>query len=370
MFYLLVFLIAFTLSLTLTPLAARLGHRLGLVDRPGGRRKHTGVIPRTGGLAIFGAFFLTVALITLVSLLLPTLFPATQAWFPPRTDVNEMRRLIALLAGSIFCSVAGLLDDRFELSPLPQYALQFVAACIAIGGLIFIKHVNNPLGPGTFFGEQGFPWWLVWPLTIFWFIGMMNTVNFLDGLSGLVAGVTVILCAVLAIHMIFVIKPPQLSVSLLPLALGGAALGFLPYNFSPAKIFLGGGTYFLGFAIAALGIIGGARLATVMLVLGLPALDVAWLVVTRLRRGVSPGTGGRDHLHLRLLDRGWGERTIVVGYWSFCALFGLLTLTLPNRTYKLVALLVLGGLALAVLVWASREKEKEEKEFLDAEARG
>ena len=358
MFYFAVLLTAFALSLLLTPLAVRLGHRLNLVDRPGGRRQHRGVIPRTGGLAVFGAFFLTVALVTLVSLLLPTLFPATQSWFPPRTDVNEMRRLIALLVGSAFCAVAGLIDDRFELSPLPQHAIQLIAACIAIGGLIFIKHVNNPLAAGTFFGAAGFPWWLVWPLTVFWFMGMMNTVNFLDGLSGLVAGVTVILCAVLAIHMIFVIEPPQLSVSLLPLALGGAALGFLPFNFAPAKIFLGGGTYFLGFAIAALGIIGGARVATVMLVLGLPALDVAWLIVTRLRRGVGPGTGGRDHLHLRLLDRGWGERAIVVGYWSFCALFGLLTLTLPNRVHKLIALLVLGGVALAVLMWASRGEER------------
>ncbi len=365
MFYLFVLLTAFALSLLLTPLAAKLGHRLDLVDRPGGRRKHRGVIPRTGGLAIFGAFFVTVAFVTLVSLALPIWLPATQPWFPPRTDIHEMRRLLALLAGSIFCAGAGLLDDRFELSALPQYALQFGAACIAIGGLIFIKHVNNPLAAGTFFGAAGFPWWLVWPLTVFWFVGMMNTVNFLDGLSGLVAGVTVILCAVLAVHMIFVIEPPQLSVSLLPLALGGAALGFLPFNFAPAKIFLGGGTYFLGFAIAALGIIGGARVATVMLVLGLPALDVAWLIVTRTRRGLSPGTGGRDHLHLRLLDRGWGERKIVVGYWTFCALFGLLTLTLPSRLHKLIALLVLVALALAVLAWASREDETEDRVAAD-----
>ncbi|NJN83132.1 MAG: undecaprenyl/decaprenyl-phosphate alpha-N-acetylglucosaminyl 1-phosphate transferase, partial [Caldilineaceae bacterium] len=103
-----------------------------------------------------------------------------------------------------------------------------------------------------------------------------------------------------------------------------------------------------------LGIIGGARLATVMLVLGLPALDVAWLIVSRWRRGDSPGQGGRDHLHYRLLDKGLSERTIVVGYWLFCALFGALTLLLDDRLYKLVALLGLGALALALLVWASR----------------
>ena len=119
-------------------------------------------------------------------------------------------------------------------------------------------------------------------------MGMMNTINFLDGASGLVAGVTVILSAVLAIHMIFKAEPPQLTVALLPLALTGAALGFLLFNFAPARIFMGSsGSYFLGFVIAALGIIGGARLATVMMVVGLPALEVGWLMLSRWRRGLS-----------------------------------------------------------------------------------
>src|SRR5690606_31013745 len=120
------------------------------------------------------------------------------------------------------------------------------------------------------------------------------------------------------------------------------ALGFLWFNFAPARIFMGSaGSYFLGYTLAALGIIGGARLATVMLVLGLPALDVAWLIISRWRRGVSPSQGGRDHLHFRLLDLGLRERTIVLLYWGFCAVFGALTLLLDDRVYKIVAL---GGL--------------------------
>jgi len=135
----------------------------------------------------------------------------------------------------------------------------------------------------------------------------------------------------------------------------GAAIGFLPFNFSPARVFMGSsGSYFLGFAVAALGIIGGARLATVMLVMGLPALDVAWLIYDRRRRGLSPNQGGRDHLHFRLLDRGLGERTIVLGYWAWCALFGALTLLLDDRLYKLLALGALLLVGLAVLIWAGR----------------
>ena len=352
MYYWVVMACACGLTLALTPLAAWVGHRFGLVDRPGGRRRHRGVIPRTGGIALFGGFFLTVAL----TLILPELVPADwQSWFPPRNDPNEARRLAALLGGSLFCVVMGFLDDRYQWPSAPQYVVQAAAALIAGLGLIFVKHINNPFAAGFFFGPDGLPWWLVAPLTLFWFMGMMNTINWLDGLSGLVAGVTAILCIVLAVHMLYNSDPPQLSVATLPMALLGAALGFLPLNFIWTRIFMGSsGSYFLGFAIAALGIIGGARLATVMFVVGLPALDVAWLIWDRRRRGLRPGQGGRDHLHFRLLDRGLAERTIVYGYWAFCAAFGALTLWVDQRLVKLVALVGLGLVGLAVLVWASR----------------
>ncbi len=354
MFYLLVLTFSFAIALVLTPLAGALGHSLGLLDRPGGRRRHQGAIPRTGGLALYVAFTATVLLTLLLPGLLP---PSLRAWLPPRNDPNELRRLTALLLGGTFCAVAGFLDDRYELGPLPQYAIQFVASLMAMAGLIFIKHVNNPFGPGFLFGPNGFPWWILAPLTIFWFMGMMNTVNWLDGLSGLVAGVTAIMSGVLAVHMLFRADPPQLSVAILPVALLGASLGFLPFNFAPARVFMGSsGSYFLGFSLAALGIIGGARMATVLLVLGLPILDVAWLIVNRWRRGLSPGQGGRDHLHFRLLDLGLSERTIVLGYWAFAALFGGLTLVINQRLYKLVALLGLGVLALTVLIWASQPR--------------
>jgi UDP-GlcNAc:undecaprenyl-phosphate/decaprenyl-phosphate GlcNAc-1-phosphate transferase len=352
---------AFLLTYALTPLAGRLGMRWGMVDRPGGRRKHSGIIPRTGGLALFGGFFVTVLLITILPEVLPT---QLAAWFPARNDPNEMRRLVALLGGSLYCVVFGLLDDRLHFRSGPQYLIQFGAAVIGIVGLIFIKHVNNPFGDmfgsvlgesGLLFGADGFPWWLLWLVTVFWYMGMMNTINFLDGASGLVAGVTAILSAVLAIHMIWRAEPPQLSVALLPLALLGTALGFLPFNFAPARIFMGSsGSYFLGFAIASLGIIGGARLATVLMVVALPVVEVGWLMFTRWRRGQPFGQGGRDHLHFRLLDMGIPERTLVVGYWLFCAALGILTLSVASTVYKAIALAVVTALALTVLIWAAR----------------
>ena len=366
MIYLAILALSLILSLALTPLAATLGRRWGMVDHPGGRRQHSGIIPRTGGLALFLAFGITVG----ATLFLPMLFPTPFAnWLPPRNGPNELRKLMALLLGATFCTAAGFLDDRYKWSSVPQYFVQVAAALIAIFGFIFLKHINSPIQAEWLTGNSillggvdGLAWWLVWPLTIFWFGGMMNTVNFLDGLNGLVAGITAILCIILAIHMIFRAEEPQLSVAILPIALLGSVLGFLPFNFAPARFFMripifmgSSGSYFLGFTIAALGIIGGARVAAIMLVLGLPILDVAWLIWQRSRRGRSPNQAGRDHLHFRLLDKGIRERTIVLGYWIFCAIFGTLTLVIDSRLYKLVALGGLAVIGIAILIWANND---------------
>ena len=337
MAFVLVFLAAFGSALALTPLAARLGRRLGLVDRPGGRRRHVGLIPRTGGVAMYAAFVVAV----LVSFLV-------QSWLPPSPegpDPNETTRLIALLAGSTFTIVFGLYDDKRPLlRPLPQYVAQIAAALIAMSGLIFIERVMNP------FTNQitVFPWPFVVAFTLFWIVGMINTVNFLDGLDGLATGVAAILSAVLAIHMI---RVGQYSVALLPLALLGATLGFLPFNFHPARVFMGSsGSFFLGFAVATLGIIAGARVATVLLVFGIPILDVAWQMLRRLRAGRSIGEGDRGHLHFQLQDMGFSQRRIVLAYYVFCAACGALALFVSSRLYKVVALLLL-GIVVTLMLW-------------------
>lgn len=346
--YLAIFGAALLLAMLLTPLAGRLGRRWGLVDRPGGRRTHRGEIPRTGGIALFGAFILTLLLAFL-------LFPR---FLPPSTDPNETTRLAGLLLGSAIAFGFGLLDDWRELSWRGQILVQMLCAAIAIATLIFIERVNNPFtNTQLVFSDL-----VVWALTTFWFLGAMNTLNWLDGLDGLAAGVTAILAAVLVVHMLGRADPPQLSVAILPLALLGATLGFLPWNFNPARIFMGSsGSYFLGFAVAALGIIGGARMATVLLVLGLPIVDVAWLIWRRRRRGVSAGAGGRDHLHFRLLDLGLGQRQIVLGYYAFCATFGLLALSIGPRIFKLLALVGLSVAVLVVLGWAERQEQNDER---------
>jgi UDP-GlcNAc:undecaprenyl-phosphate GlcNAc-1-phosphate transferase len=294
-------------------------------------------------MALYGAFVVAVSVSLLVRDRLPLGLEGP--------DPKETTRLIALLAGSTFIFVFGLYDDIRELSPLPQYIAQTIAALIAVAGLIFIERVMNP------FTNQitVFPWPLIVALTLFWIVGMINTLNFLDGLDGLATGVAAILSAVLAIHMM---REGQYSVALLPLALLGATLGFLPFNFHPARVFIGSsGSFFLGFAVAALGLIAGARVATVLLVFGIPILDVAWQILRRIRARQSIGQGDRGHLHFQLQDMGFSQRRIVLAYCAFCAAFGALALSISSRLYKVIALLLLGAVVTLLLAYLSGRGE-------------
>jgi UDP-GlcNAc:undecaprenyl-phosphate GlcNAc-1-phosphate transferase len=347
--FLLIFLLAVAASVVMMPAARWLGQRWGLVDRPGGRRQHRGIISRLGGITLYAGFMAAV----LATVLLP------QAWFPPRFDPKESYRLTGLVIGTTAAFVFGLLDDRFQFPSRPQYVAQLLLSLIAIAFIIFIERINNPLAHG----QIVFPWPVMGGLTIFWFMGMINTVNWLDGLDGLAGGISAILAAFLVIHMI---REGQYSVALLPVALLGAALGFLPFNFNPARVFMGsGGSYFLGWTLAALAIIGGAKVATVLLVMSLPILDVAWLIYNRWRRAGTPTAAGRDHLHYRLLDIGFTQRQIVLGYYAFCGACGILALGLGTRLFKLVALVGLAVAVLAVLIWASRQPASKDAERLE-----
>ncbi len=331
--FLLVFGLALSVSLLLVPLADWIGRRFGITTRFGGRRQSEADVRRVsklGGIALYGGFVSAV----LVAQFLPV----------PRLDPYEIVRLSGLIIGATVVFVVGLLDDIFELSAVQQFIGQFLAASIAIIFQIFIEYFNNPLT-----GEQTAPWpfFVTVALSFLWLVGMMNTMNWLDGADGLAGGVTFIAGATLFVNSAFRVEPAQTSVSLLHLALMGATLGFVLYNFHPARIVMGGGATFLGYVLGALAIIGGAKMATILLVMGLPLLDSVWQVVSRLRRGQSPFSGDRGHLHFRLIDLGISQRQIVVGYYLFCAFFGVLTLVTSSQVFKFAAL---GVMAVIVVV--------------------
>jgi UDP-GlcNAc:undecaprenyl-phosphate GlcNAc-1-phosphate transferase len=341
--YVLVFSVSLGLAALLTPLVGRVGRELGVVDYPGGRRRHDGSVPRLGGIAVLVAFAAAAGL---------------AAWRGSLTagyGPDDLLRLKGLLIGGLLATLFGLLDDWLELPPGPQFAFQFCLSLIALATLLWLERFTVP-----FFGIvrlNDYPWgaFVYVPLTVLWVMGMLNTVNWLDGLDGLAAGVGVILCVVLAIHMRYLADRPQPSVAFLPLALAGALIGFLPYNVAPARVFLGSaGAFFLGYALAALGLIAGGRTATVLMVMGLPIVDVAWQIFDRVRRNRSPVEADRGHLHYRLLDLGLSKRTIVLVYWGFCALFGLLAL-MAAPWQKLMALLSIGTIVIVTLLFLSRE---------------
>ena len=341
MIYLLTLAISFILALALVPVVMWAARRWDVVDRPGGRRQHRGAIPRMGGVAIYGGF--------VGANLLVRALP--EAWLPATTDPNEAFRWLGLMAGATFVVAFGLLDDKYGFKSGPQYLAQIAAGAIAIFFTIFIERINNPFGPG----QIVFPWYVIWPLTIFWFMGFINTVNFLDGVDGLAAAVAGVVAVVLAIHMY---RTGQASVMLIALALLGSVLGFLLFNWPPAKIFMGSaGSYLLGFTLAALGLIAGARVATVLLVMGLPIMDVAWLIWWRWRHHKPLFQGDRNHLHFRLLDKGFTPRQIVLGYVAFGAVFGAISLMTASTTVKLLALIALALVGGGVILWAAPREE-------------
>jgi UDP-GlcNAc:undecaprenyl-phosphate/decaprenyl-phosphate GlcNAc-1-phosphate transferase len=320
--------IAFAVAVGASWAAIRIGLVLGIADKPGGRRKHRVITSRLGAIPLFAGF--TVAAF------------AGRAVGVPTTDPNEATRFTGLIAGGVVIFVLAVLDDRFELPPAPQFAVQAVAAGIAIASLIFIERFRNPL----INVEVRLDFWLTATLTVLWFLGMMNTVNFLDGVDGVAASVALVAASMALIHML---REGQYSVALLPAALIGTLLGFLVFNFQPARLFLGGGALYLGFALACIGIIAGAKIALIMLVMGLPIADVAWQMLDRMRRGHSPTRGDRGHLHLRLADLGWQPWRIVALYAGACVLLGGAALITQPPLFKMITLGALFALVFAVL---------------------
>lgn len=344
MIYLLVFLTACGLTLLTAPGSIQLGYRTGLADEPRGRRQHAGLISRLGGLALCSGFVGTGLLI----------FGLHHTALGLTIGPEDYKLLSGVLIGSIFVSLCGVWDDWQELSGWVQLGIYLIAAGIAIQYDIIFERVTFPL-----VGQVDFFWWITYPLTIFWIAGMINTVNWLDGLDGLAAGVTAIASLLFAIHAY---NLGQYVVALFPLALMAACLGFLPFNFQPARVIMGSsGSMLLGYALATLSILAPAKVATALLVLGIPILDVAWLIIHRWRRSGNPMNAGRDHLHYRLLDLGLSQRQIVLLYYGFCFTFGLLALLISDRLLKLMALLIMGSFTLLLLWWLAQRIRSQEQ---------
>ena len=334
------FVVATALSLLLVPWAIRLAGPLGLVDRPDApRRIHTRPVARSGGIAVVASFLaVSIGAIALGGL-------------PGVPDPILGGGLLTLLAGSFVAVLIGAADDRWDLRARWQLLGQVALAAGAVALGLTIAAVNNPLGPGVIrFGGT-----VAAVLTALWIVGMINSVNFIDGLDGLSSGIGVIAALTLGvISLTPTIGQP--FVGLLCFALAGALVGFLRFNFHPARVFLGtGGVMFLGYALAVLSVYGTAKVAVALLVLGVPIIDTFWIIVRRLVSGSSPFKPDRGHIHHRLLDLGLTHRQAVLAIYAICALLGVLALVLSGTGQLYAFVGVLLALGLVILVLARRQ---------------
>lgn len=334
----LVFLGSALLALLLTPLVRRLALRIGSVDHPDQRRVNVAPVPRGGGVAVAAAFLL-VAVIAIQANSALDLVPVPFSLTP--TEVA------ALLAGGALAAVLGVLDDAFQLRARWQLAGQLLLGVVAVVAGITVTVINNPFGPGNIelagVFAAGF--------SILWITGMINSINFIDGLDGLSSGIAFIAAVTLGlISLTPAIGQP--FVALLCFALAGALLGFLRWNFHPASVFIGtSGVMFVGYTLAVLAILGSAKVAIALLVLGVPIIDTFWIIVRRLATGRSPFTPDRGHIHHRLLDLGLSQTQTVLLIYAICAGLAAMTFVLSGtgQVYAFLGLAVVFGLVLFAL---------------------
>jgi UDP-GlcNAc:undecaprenyl-phosphate/decaprenyl-phosphate GlcNAc-1-phosphate transferase len=325
------FVIAAGVSGLATPLIVRLALRLGIVDDDGSeRRMHELPKPRVGGIAVFFGFAFALFTVLGVSLATPL------GLLPAADQFDAIHRLVGLLFGSMLILGVGIWDDVMQMQPRNKLIAQVVVALISMLYGFVIPGINNPFdhNPGTNWID--FPPWVGVPLTLVWYVGMMNAINFLDGLDGLLAGVAAISSVFLFVIAVLHTNP---VVALVVAALTGAALGFLPFNFNPARIILGdAGSLFIGYVFATVSIIGASKTAIAisivvpLLVLALPVLDTAAAIVRRASTGKSISEADRGHVHHQLIFRfGLNVRQAVLLLYAVCFVLGAVALAFSGE---------------------------------------
>lgn len=328
-FYITIFLIAFALSVVFTFLIKKFSLKFNIVDEPNQKRKiHKTKTPLLGGVAIFLSFFIVI-------------FIAGDKLLSG--DLNTYH-WVGVFVGACFLMLGGFLDDKYKLSPLKQFIFPVLAITSVILGGVGIEKITNPFGGFIYLG-------LISPVLIgLWLMGMMYTTKLLDGLDGLVTGVVAIGSFIIFLFTMTT-KYYQPDIGLASLILFGACLGFLVFNWYPAKIFLGeGGSLFLGYMLGVLAIISGGKVAIALLVMGIPIMDVAWTIIRRLLARKNPFKfADRNHLHFRLFDSGLGTQKTVLIYYIFSFVFGLSVLFLQSKG-KILALGVLALIMIGLVI--------------------
>lgn len=323
------FLTSLIIAFIATPYVKKLAVKVGAVDAPNQRKVHTRIMPRMGGLAIYlgymAAFFL----------------------FVPFAEKTEM---LGIFIGSTIVMLVGMLDDKYQLAPKWKLLGQLLATVIVVVPFgLKIGVVNLPYSGSLDFGS-GWLLWLAVPITMFWIVGVTNAVNLIDGLDGLSAGVSAIATATMAIVALLM---DEYNVAIYCCVLLGAILGFLYFNFHPARLFMGDtGSLFLGFNLAALSIMGFKEALFVsfiipIVVLGVPLWDTFFAIVRRIVNKKPISSPDKGHLHHCLLNMGLSHRSTVLVIYTISLFFGTMAILL-TKTTKWTTLIVMVALLIAI----------------------
>jgi len=345
---------SFIISFTVTPFARRLAIKTNALDVPDDeRRMHTEPMPLLGGLAIFIATTIVILLVKLVFLpLVLNYLEANTINYNRDEIVMGMQKLNAVLVGGVLIFIVGLLDDYNSMKPWVKFLCQ-----ISCAGVVYLMGIRVDLVFGhNFSADSTVNMVLSIFITIIWIVGITNTINLIDGLDGLAAGVALIASISIGytayIHGMY-------AVTLSMLALAGASLGFLPFNFHPAKIFMGdSGSLYIGFTLATISIIGPVKSATIVativpvLVLGLPIFDVFFAILRRLINKKPIMVADKAHLHHRLIASGMSVTRAVFMLYGISAIMGIAAIVFSRDLFfESVGLFIVAILFILILIW-------------------
>ena len=345
-YLLIAFVAAAIISFLLTPLVRRVAIRYDAVDHPHERRVNDRPVPRGGGVAVAIAFIsVAIALLGL---------DAVIGFAPVPTNV-DLVDLIGLFVGGALATAFGVIDDYLDLRARWQFAGQLGLALFAIATGYVVVFVANPIGSGPRDSLLYLPTPIAIGFSILWIAGMINSINFIDGLDGLSSGIGLIAAITLGLISLTP-QVPQPYIAVLCFVLAGSLFGFLRWNFHPATIFAGtSGVMFLGYTLAVLSILGTAKVAVALLVLGVPIIDAFWIIVRRVAGGRSPFSPDRGHLHHRLLDVGLSHRQTVLLIYGICIALAVLAMFLSGLTqvYAFIGVFMASGFILFILARGS-----------------
>lgn len=349
------FMLAFITTFVITPYTIKLAKKLGAVDTPKDeRRVNTTTMPRLGGLAIIAGFI--VSIIYLIIIL--SIEKSINLY-----EENMYIKLIGFFIGGIIIGIVCFIDDLKDLPPIVKLIAQIIAAVVVVCFGLRIDNINIP-----FFSKVGLPNIFSIILTIGWIVGVTNAINLIDGLDGLSSGIALISC--ISMLIIFALNGSPIIAILLITALAGALSGFLPFNFNPAKTFMGdAGSNFLGYSLACISIFGVAKTYTLvvvvapLIILGLPVIDTLVAIFRRIIKGKSIKAimqADKGHLHHKLLKLGFSQREAVLVMYAITAALGLFAIILlESGIWKAISFFIL-VVAIIAIGYRNFEKERDD----------